>query len=57
MCVFDIFYTDTDKLELVNDLDENELLTGSLQKEWILMRGDFNMTDSFEFSYYEWREF
>ena len=33
-----------------------EVLTGPHNAEWVLMRGDFSMDDSFEFGYHEWRK-
>ena len=57
MCKLDIYYLDKNKLNLVSEDNRSEFLTGSTRKEWVLMRGDFSMDESFKFRYYDWREF
>ena len=56
ICHLDVFYIKEDKLDLINEDNETEVLTGPHNTEWVLIRGGFLMTDSFEFDYYEWRE-
>jgi len=55
-CTLDVFYIKEGKIDLINDDNETEVLTGPHNAEWVLTRGNFNMKDSFEFSYYEWRK-
>ncbi|PQQ65642.1 hypothetical protein [Acetivibrio saccincola] len=56
ICHLDVFYIKEDKLDLINEDNRREVLTGPHNTEWVLIRGGFLMTDSFEFDYYEWRE-
>jgi uncharacterized protein YqfB (UPF0267 family) len=55
-CTLDVFYIKEGKIDLINDDNETEVLTGPHNAEWVLTRGGFVMTNSFEFRYSEWRE-
>ncbi|TYQ16030.1 UNVERIFIED_CONTAM: hypothetical protein Cloal_2532 [Acetivibrio alkalicellulosi] len=55
MCNLDVFYVKKGKLDLVNDTNASEVLTGPSNAQTVLVRGDFGMNYSFEFDYYKWR--
>ena len=52
----DIFYIKEGKLELINDDNWYETLTGPSHAEWIHLAGFFSMDDSYKFTYSEWRD-
>ena len=56
ICNLDVFYIKEGKIDLINEDNETEVLTGPHNAEWVLIRGGFVMTNSFEFRYSEWRE-
>ena len=55
-CHLDVFYIKEGKIDLINEDNRREVLTGPHNAEWVLTRGGFVMTNSFEFRYSEWRE-
>jgi len=57
ICNLDVFYIKEGKIDLINDDNRREVLTGPHNAEWVLMRAYFLMNDSFEFENDpEWRE-
>ncbi|TYQ16026.1 UNVERIFIED_CONTAM: hypothetical protein Cloal_2528 [Acetivibrio alkalicellulosi] len=56
MSSLDVFYVKEGKLDLINDSNQSEVLTGPSNAETVLVRGGFAMNDSFEFDYYKWRD-
>lgn len=52
----DIFYLKEGKLELINDSNWRELLTGPSRADWTYLVGTFCLDDSYNFTYSEWRE-
>src|SRR5690554_1477755 len=49
ICNLDVFYIKEGKIDLINDDNRREVLTGPHNAEWVLMRAYFLMNDSFEF--------
>lgn len=55
-CNLDVFYIREGKIDLISEENVTEVLTGTHNAEWVLLRGGFNTKDTFEFSYSKWRQ-
>lgn len=55
-CNIFVFYLLEGKLELINDIIEPKLFTGSSDSDWSIIRGDFGMNDAYEFDMSGWRD-
>ncbi|QNU67814.1 hypothetical protein EHE19_004965 [Ruminiclostridium herbifermentans] len=51
-----IFYVIDGKLDLINDSNINDLYRGATEADWLLMRGDFTIDESYKLEYSEWRK-